>query len=165
MKRVIIVCSVLVAKTQSVRPHTDFAVPPKTIDTTVSPENLVFVKYNDYEFYPLYMVFYRRTPEDPCRSRHFNGNRLQVLQRNNAAPRQQNAVEEQRRERERRQQQQREGRLVEQERRYHAEQLQLQLHMERKFQQQQQKQQFERERQQQCQRNEINQNQQNCLIL
>lgn len=75
VKRVIIVCSVLVARTRMVQPGNDIVVPPETIDTTVNTEKLVYVKFNDYEFYPLYMVYYRRTPEDLCQSRYFNRNK------------------------------------------------------------------------------------------
>lgn len=76
----IIVCTVLVAKTWRVNnnnknkrlPNKELIVPPGTCDTTVSPNGRVYVKYYDYEFYPLYMVYYRRRPEHVPLSRYYN---------------------------------------------------------------------------------------------
>jgi len=73
-RRVILVCMVLVAKKSQVVGNTGFKlhVPPGSADTTVSPNGRVYVKYNDFEFYPLFMVYYRRKPEDRLKSRYFN---------------------------------------------------------------------------------------------
>lgn len=85
----IIVCTVLVSKTSTVRSHTarnnKVCVPPGNTDTTMSPNGRVYVKYNDYEFYPLYLVYYQRP--DPCLSYYFNDGS------NNNKPRQNRSVE------------------------------------------------------------------------
>ncbi|VVC31370.1 Poly(ADP-ribose) polymerase, catalytic domain [Cinara cedri] len=73
--RVIIVCTVLVANKWTVKGNSgkDLEVPPETADTTISPNGRVYVKYNDYEFCPMFVVYYRCKHEDLCQSRYFNG--------------------------------------------------------------------------------------------
>jgi len=60
--RVIMMCSVLVAKTYEVNHKLNegqnLIVPPGMVDTTVSRDGCVYVKYNDFEFYPLHLVYY-----------------------------------------------------------------------------------------------------------
>ncbi|KAL4149537.1 hypothetical protein QTP88_003468 [Uroleucon formosanum] len=60
-RRVLMICCVLVGETHV--PREEFArsliVPPDHADTTVSGCRNVYVKYNDYEFYPLYFVYYQ----------------------------------------------------------------------------------------------------------
>ncbi|XP_008181452.1 uncharacterized protein LOC100570056 [Acyrthosiphon pisum] len=64
--RVIIVCAVLVNKTQRVSGNQNLIVPTGGADTTLSSNGRVYVKYNDYDFYPLYLMYYRRTPVSPA---------------------------------------------------------------------------------------------------
>lgn len=54
--RAMIVATVLIGRTQNGRPS--FRVPPSNADTTTGNKNLVFVKYYDNEFYPLFAVSY-----------------------------------------------------------------------------------------------------------
>lgn len=70
------VCTVLVHKksTKVVKPNSGLSIPPEMADTTVSPNGRVYVKYNDYEFYPLHFVYYQRRLEDLSMSRYFNQN-------------------------------------------------------------------------------------------
>ncbi|XP_022181091.1 uncharacterized protein LOC111041189 [Myzus persicae] len=58
-------------------------IPPGTADTTVSPNGHVFVKYTDFESYPLFFIYYRWTPELLNESKYFmaidnNHQRLQL---------------------------------------------------------------------------------------
>jgi len=46
-------------------------VPPGVADTTVSTNGRVYVKYNDYDFYPLYLMYYCRSPEYLNESKYF----------------------------------------------------------------------------------------------
>lgn len=39
-------------------------VPPGTADTTVSRDGYVYVKYNDFDFYPLHLVYYYNDYDD-----------------------------------------------------------------------------------------------------
>ncbi|KAL5234150.1 hypothetical protein ACI65C_001560 [Semiaphis heraclei] len=98
--RVIIVCAVLVNKTQRVsgnRGQGNLMVPPGNADTTVSPNGRVYVKYNDYEFYPLYFMYYQRAPEHLNESKYFRGNNpLGQNQQNNRAVQQQHESKAQR---------------------------------------------------------------------
>ncbi|XP_050053163.1 uncharacterized protein LOC114128066 isoform X1 [Aphis gossypii] len=61
--RVIMICSVLVDETYKVNHKRNkgynLIVPPGTADTTVSSDGCVYVKYNDFDFYPLYFVHYQ----------------------------------------------------------------------------------------------------------
>lgn len=74
--RVLMICCVLVGGTYV--PKEMFArsliVPPDHADTTVSVCRNVYVKYNDYEFYPLYFVYYRLRREHLIGSKFFRGN-------------------------------------------------------------------------------------------
>lgn len=67
----------LVARTNVIDPFSNMKIPPGMVDTTISPEKLVYVKYNDYEFYPLYMVYYRCIVTDPWINRHICKNNVQ----------------------------------------------------------------------------------------
>lgn len=90
--RVIIVCAVLVNKTQRVSGnHNDgnLIVPAGSADTTVSSNGRVYVKYNDYDFYPLYLMFYQRTPEHLNESKYFRNNPRNKWQQKNRAVQQQ----------------------------------------------------------------------------
>jgi len=70
-RRVIIVCTVLVCRTWKVKKNNyGMTVPPGKADTTVSPNGRVYVKYNDFETYPLFLVYYRRP--DSRLSRYFS---------------------------------------------------------------------------------------------
>lgn len=79
----IIVCTVLVARKYVTEPNFGYTldIPPEMYDTTVSPNGRVYVKYEDYEFYPLYMVYYQRKSEDICQSRYFRANKQQKPKR------------------------------------------------------------------------------------
>nr|BAH71122.1 ACYPI008688 [Acyrthosiphon pisum] len=74
--RVLMICCVLVGVTYV--PKEMFArsliVPPDRADTTVSICHKVYVKYNDYEFYPLYFVYYRLRREHLFSSKYFSRN-------------------------------------------------------------------------------------------
>ncbi|CAI6358745.1 unnamed protein product [Macrosiphum euphorbiae] len=83
--RVIMICCVMVGNTYVI-PKQKFArnqisagsllvVPPGLADTTVSHNGHVHVKYNDYEFYPLYLVYYQRRCEQMTKSKYFFANR------------------------------------------------------------------------------------------
>lgn len=110
--RVIIVCAVLVNKTQRVsgkHAQGNLIVPPGDVDTTVSTNGRVYVKYNDYEFYPLYFMHYQRAPEHLNESKYFRGNNSQGQnQQNNRAVQQQELQAQREREQARYQQQLRE---------------------------------------------------------
>lgn len=62
------ICSVLVNETYKVdhkRNEGDYLiVPPDTADTTVSCDGFVYVKYNDFDFYPLYFVHYQSNNDE-----------------------------------------------------------------------------------------------------
>ncbi|XP_022181098.1 uncharacterized protein LOC111041193 isoform X2 [Myzus persicae] len=76
-ERVIMICSVLVKKIYVIPAEDDgnnLIVPPGRADTTVSHNNRVLVKYNDYEFYPKYFVYYKRRPEHMTNSKYFRRN-------------------------------------------------------------------------------------------
>ncbi|XP_060838755.1 uncharacterized protein LOC132920399 isoform X2 [Rhopalosiphum padi] len=84
-KRVIIVCTVLVKKTHSVsgKPNDKkLMIPLGTADTTVSTNGRVYVKYNDYDFYPMYLMYYQRTPELINESKYFRINPNNRIQQN-----------------------------------------------------------------------------------
>lgn len=74
--RVIMICCVLVGKTY--QPKELFArsliVPPSQADTTMGNNGRVYVKYNDYEFYPLYFVYYQPRSEYLINSKYFSRN-------------------------------------------------------------------------------------------
>ncbi|XP_003244412.1 uncharacterized protein LOC100568638 [Acyrthosiphon pisum] len=61
-ERVIMICSVLVKETYVVNHKwnegNNLIAPPGTADTTVSSNGNVYVKYNDFDFYPLHLVYY-----------------------------------------------------------------------------------------------------------
>ncbi|XP_060881192.1 ras guanine nucleotide exchange factor R-like [Metopolophium dirhodum] len=87
--RVIIVCAVLVNKTQRVSGNQNLIVPAGGADTTLSSNGRVYVKYNDYDFYPLYLMYYRRTPEHLNESKYFRNNPRNKWQQNNRVLQQQ----------------------------------------------------------------------------
>eukprot|EP00102_Acyrthosiphon_pisum_P021589 XP_016658799.1 PREDICTED: uncharacterized abhydrolase domain-containing protein DDB_G0269086 isoform X2 [Acyrthosiphon pisum] len=83
--RVLIVNTVLMNDTYVVTekwiPKIRLIIPPGTADTTVSPNGHVFVKYNDFESYPMFFVYYRWSPELRNESKFFvTKNNLQKLQ-------------------------------------------------------------------------------------
>ena len=65
--RVVIMSTVLINDTYLVtkkwNSRNSLIIPPGTSDTTVSPNGHVFVKYTDFESYPLFFVYYRWTLE------------------------------------------------------------------------------------------------------
>ncbi|XP_029341931.1 uncharacterized protein LOC100572557 isoform X3 [Acyrthosiphon pisum] len=90
---VIIVCAVLVNKTQQESGNRNLIVPTGGADTTLSSNDRVYVKYNDYDFYPLYLMYYRRTPEHLNKSKYFRNNSHNQWQQNNRVVQQQQQQE------------------------------------------------------------------------
>ncbi|XP_022181093.1 uncharacterized protein LOC111041191 [Myzus persicae] len=74
--RVIMLCCSLVGETYV--PQETFArsliIPPDSADTTMSNDGRVYVKYNDYEFYPLFFVYYKLRREHLIGSKYFRRN-------------------------------------------------------------------------------------------
>ncbi|KAL4149529.1 hypothetical protein QTP88_003462 [Uroleucon formosanum] len=114
--RVIIVCTVLVNKTQRVSGNRTLIVPQDSADTTVSSNSRVYVKYNDYDFYPLYLMHYQRTPQHLNESKYFRNNRHNIFKQNNQVMQQQGSKAQREREQAQRQQELRAQREREQER-------------------------------------------------
>ncbi|XP_050439170.1 uncharacterized protein LOC126844801 isoform X2 [Adelges cooleyi] len=89
--RAILVCSVLIGRSHRLPPLRNknavhnIKCPPAGCDTTVSSSKRVYVKYNDFEFYPKYIVYYVK-PD-------LNQSRLLKEQRHNAQVRQISATE------------------------------------------------------------------------
>ncbi|XP_016658830.1 uncharacterized protein LOC100572557 isoform X2 [Acyrthosiphon pisum] len=92
---VIIVCAVLVNKTQQESGNRNLIVPTGGADTTLSSNDRVYVKYNDYDFYPLYLMYYRRTPEHLNKSKYFRNNSHNQWQQNNRVVQQQKLKQQQ----------------------------------------------------------------------
>lgn len=183
----IIVCTVLVSRTSKVNSYdarnnrnNKVCVPPGNTDTTMSPNGRVYVKYNDYEFYPLYLVYYHRP--DPCQSHYFNdGSNNNKVKKNRsvdalAADQLQKQQQEQKRLNEQLQQQEQFRQQQEQKRL--SEQEQLRQHRDEKLrryrQELQQQLLWEREEQRRLDQQQQRQNRQpsynqkasnNCLIL
>ncbi|XP_060880694.1 uncharacterized protein LOC132952417, partial [Metopolophium dirhodum] len=82
--RVIIVSTVLLNETYLIKKwnkENRLFIPPGTADTTVSPNGHVFVKYYDFESYPMFFVYYRWTPEILNESKFFISKTNYNLQR------------------------------------------------------------------------------------
>ncbi|XP_022168125.1 probable serine/threonine-protein kinase DDB_G0267686 [Myzus persicae] len=174
--RVIIVCAVLVNKTHRVsgkRNEGNLIVPPGSVDTTVSPNGRVYVKYNDYDFYPLYFMHYQRTPEHLNESKYFHNNPHSKWQQNNRVVQQQQQQRELQAQREReRAQRERELRAQrEQEAWRQQEKQQAQRYLDQLRQEQELQERRRREREQelsysrQAQGPRSRESNSNCLIL
>lgn len=59
IERALIICRVLVQRIKNVRVNYNLNVVPDFYDTAKSRNGMVYVKFNDYEFYPQYIVNYR----------------------------------------------------------------------------------------------------------
>lgn len=59
VERAFIICRVLVQKTKEVKVNYGLNVVPNFYDTAKSKNGMVYVKFNDFEFYPQYIVYYR----------------------------------------------------------------------------------------------------------
>lgn len=159
----------------------DLDVPPGTADTTVSPNGRVYVKYNDYEFCPLYMVYYSCKREDLRQSRYFtgkNGPRTAATnRRNKLVPLVDTAFQQKEDERSRIQQllqqqleheqiEQRRRQQAEQRRRRQADQQRRQAELQRRQAEQQQQRQYEERIRRNYNRNtNRGSNDNGCLIL
>lgn len=59
VERAFIICRVLVQKVKEVKVNYGLDVLHNYYDTAKSKSGMVYVKFNDYEFYPQYIVYYR----------------------------------------------------------------------------------------------------------
>ncbi|CAH1714505.1 uncharacterized protein LOC114132177 isoform X3 [Aphis gossypii] len=59
IERAFIICRVLVQNIKDVSVNYHLNVIPNIFDTAKSTNGMVYVKFNDYEFYPQYIVYYR----------------------------------------------------------------------------------------------------------
>lgn len=59
IERAFIICRVLVQKVKDVSVSYDLNIVPNYYDTAKSKNGMVYVKFNDFEFYPQYIVYYR----------------------------------------------------------------------------------------------------------
>lgn len=59
VERAFIICKVLVQNIQDVSVNYSLNMIPNFFDTALSKNGMVYVKFNDYEFYPQYIVYYR----------------------------------------------------------------------------------------------------------
>lgn len=59
IERAFIICRVLVQRIKDVNVNYNLNVIPNVFDTAKSLNGMVYVKFNDYEFYPQYIVYYR----------------------------------------------------------------------------------------------------------
>lgn len=59
IERAFIICRVLVQSIKDVSVNYHLNVIPNIFDTAKSTNGMVYVKFNDYEFYPQYIVYYR----------------------------------------------------------------------------------------------------------
>ncbi|XP_025203060.1 uncharacterized protein LOC112600108 [Melanaphis sacchari] len=172
--RVIIVCTVLVSKSHPVsgkRNEEDLIVPPGTADTTMSTNRRVYVKYNDYDFYPLYLMYYQWTQELINESKYLPNNSHNRRRQNHWV------MQKEEQDRAQRQQELQEQHYLEQQEQARRRQLQLEQARRRQLQLEQERQrqlqleqarrrqlQLEQERHQQDQtRNHESKN--SCLIL
>ncbi|XP_060879748.1 transcription factor SPT20 homolog [Metopolophium dirhodum] len=157
--RVIIVCAVLVNKTQRESGNQNLIVLSGNSDTTVSSNGRAYVKYNDYDFYPMYLMYYRRTLEHLNESKYFRNDPHDKWRQNTRVKHQQQQQQKKQQElkaqREREQaQRQQERKQVQrqQELRAQREKQQAQRQQELRAQRGQQQAQRQQERQQaQCQ--------------
>lgn len=58
-ERALVICRVLVQKTKDVKVDYSLDMIPNNFDTAKSTNGMVYVKFNDYEFYPQYVVYYK----------------------------------------------------------------------------------------------------------
>lgn len=147
------------------------------MDTTISNNQYVFVKYIDYEFYPMYMIYYRRTPEYALQSLFYKNKAKHVaaarLQRSKEELRQKQEQErlevEQRKIRHQKfiKQQNEQKQRDEQQRWEQRQWIQQKWEHQRLEQQQREQQQQEQQRwiQQELNHCNRNNNYMNCLIL
>lgn len=175
--RVIIVCAVLVNKTHRVNGKLDdgdLIVPPGCADTTVSFNGRVYVKYNDYDFYPLYFMHYQRSPKHLNESKYFCNNSRPKYQKNNRVMQlQQLQAEQWQQEQVWREKELQEQRYLEQEQKRRWQELQERRYLEqkqrRRWQEQARRSQLEQEhacrQQAQALRDQARQHKSNCLIL
>lgn len=66
--KVIIVVKVLVCNSLTLSKagrHNSFSVPPANYDSTKNEDGQVLVKYDDNEFYPAYVVWYKKIDKEP----------------------------------------------------------------------------------------------------
>lgn len=59
IERAFIICRVLVQRIKDVHVNYNLNIIPNYFDTAKSKNGMVYVKFNDYEFYPQYIVNYR----------------------------------------------------------------------------------------------------------
>lgn len=59
VERAFIICRVLVQKIKDINVNYGLNIIPNSFDTALSKNGMVYVKFNDYEFYPQYIVYYR----------------------------------------------------------------------------------------------------------
>lgn len=59
IERALVICRVLVQKTIDVKVNYSLDMIPNNFDTAKSTNGMVYVKFNDYEFYPQYVVYYK----------------------------------------------------------------------------------------------------------
>ncbi|XP_025412575.1 uncharacterized protein LOC112685020 isoform X2 [Sipha flava] len=59
VERAFIICRVLVQKIKDISVNYGLNMIPNSFDTALSKNGMVYVKFNDYEFYPQYIVYYR----------------------------------------------------------------------------------------------------------
>ncbi|XP_025413576.1 uncharacterized protein LOC112685788 isoform X2 [Sipha flava] len=171
VKRVIMVCTVLVHKTSTkiVKPNSGLSIPPENADTTMSPNGRVYVKYNDYEFYPLHFVYYERRLEDLSMSRYFNKNHKNNFKNGQLLPTTAERYEHQRQnELLRRQKQQKQDELLRRQRQRQNEFLKQQeqkRYFEQTRRQEQQRKQHQYNHQLNIQQRTRNERNNGCLIL
>lgn len=77
IERAFIICRVLVQRIKDVKVNYSLNVVPNFFDTAKSKNGMVYVKFNDYEFYPQYIVYYREHVDHQyidMYSQHYNYN-------------------------------------------------------------------------------------------
>lgn len=57
--RAFIICRVLIQRIKDVKVNYSLDMVPNYFDTAKSTNGMVYVKFNDYEFYPQYVVYYK----------------------------------------------------------------------------------------------------------
>lgn len=77
IERAFIICRVLVQRIKDVQVNYNLNIVPNFFDTAKSKNGMVYVKFNDYEFYPQYIVYYREHNVE-----HYNEMRSQNLNYN-----------------------------------------------------------------------------------
>lgn len=59
IERAFMICRVLIQRTKEINVDYSLNVVPNHYDTAKSKNGMVYVKFNDYEFYPQYIVYYK----------------------------------------------------------------------------------------------------------